>query len=95
MQIPRRGRRRLMKARLLAVASLLAPARCTHWTNPDGTVERVASTTRKWLGARHVDLDVSSARLVDVEVTLTAFDDPERFRDAVVLLRTSERRERR
>ena len=51
-----------------------------------GVVENIASTSRKHIGRRRVDLDVTGARLVVVTKAEGISPNAERFRGAVVLI---------
>ena len=68
------------------LVGLALGAHATVITHLDGSVEEIASTTRKHFGRRTIDLDIAGAPLVVVATSEPVEPDAAGFRDAVVLL---------
>ena len=73
----------------LACVVLAWSARATRVVLEDGSVKQYASTTRKYLGRRHVELDVTGARFVRITEKYCAQSVDSRFDGAVVLVQAA------
>ena len=67
---------------LLAVSTVSSGTRITY---SNGTLQRIHSTTRKYLGTRNLELDVTGANVVEL-TNDRAIELDDRFRDAIVLV---------
>ena len=82
----RRARCTTMRTIVLACALAWTVSQATRVVLEDGSVRQFKTTTRKYLGRRHVELDVTGARLTHITEKYCALDPDTRFEGAVVVV---------